>query len=346
MSSTSKTAILVEGKRFQYWLSMSLTRSIDQMDTLTLEAPFNHEAPNFEAIFEPFSFKDIDVEKGSKKIFTGTMLGVVPVIDGDKLLNVDCYSKAGVLGDCTAPASAFPLEFNNVKLSVICNTLSSYLGIKTHLEGEEGAVFSRVECDPETNILEFIIDLAQQRGLLTRSNKNGDLVLFNAIKTGSPVAKLEQGQSPVSSVTPIFNAQDYYSEITGLQPVKVGDKGGKYTANNKYLSKKRPHTFKASDAKNGDIKTAVDAKMGRMFANMCSYDLAVTTHEDPNGNLWEPNTTIKLKAPDAMIYDFYEFLIRGVELNEDDQEQTATLTLVLPEAYNNKIPARLPWTRN
>jgi prophage tail gpP-like protein len=105
----------------------------------------------------------------------------------------------------------------------------------------------------------------------------------------------------------------------------------------------RPLTFKAKDTDNGSIKAAVEAKAARMFADAASYSIQLDTWRDPAGNLWEPNTSLNLLAPGAMIYNNYEFLVRTVELEADRQSRTATHNLVMPGVFSGQIPESLPW---
>ena len=80
-----------------------------------------------------------------------------------------------------------------------------------------------------------------------------------------------------------------------------------------------------------------------MFGAMASYSVALSTWRDPAGNLWAPNTTLKLQAPGAMIYNSYEFIVRSVEFSKDSTSETARLNLVLPGAFSGQIPEALPW---
>ena len=105
----------------------------------------------------------------------------------------------------------------------------------------------------------------------------------------------------------------------------------------------RPITFKAPDTLNADVKAVAEAKAGRMFGNMASYSVNVDTWRDSSGQLWTPNTTVKLQAPDAMIYSEYEFVIRSVEFNRERALETATLDLVIPGSFSGQVPEVLPW---
>jgi len=192
--------------------------------------------------------------------------------------------------------------------------------------------------------MDFLSDLAKQRGLLISATEEGKLKFYEPISDGTPVAVLSQGSSPLINVNPpIIDSQKYYSQITGIESTKTGSKGSKYTVKNSFLDKVRPLTFMVQSTTKADVKKAVDAKIGRMFANVISYEIEVSTWRDRSGKLWKPNTLIDLIAPDAMVYENYTFLIRSVKFSRSSREETAQLTLTLPGAFNGSIPTRLPW---
>ena len=51
-----EVAVLIDGKRFRFWEGISVSRSMDQMDTVELAAPFDADAPGFRETFTPFSY--------------------------------------------------------------------------------------------------------------------------------------------------------------------------------------------------------------------------------------------------------------------------------------------------
>lgn len=344
-STEDEVAILIDGKRFRFWDTVRITRAIDTMDTVEFGAPFDAEAPGFKDTFRPFSFKTVVITVGGSPLFTGTMVTVNPVIENArKIVSVSGYSLPGVLNDCTSPASSFPLEFDNQGLREIATALVAPFGISVEFLADQGAVFERVASEPGKKVLAFLTELAKQRNLIISSSSRGKLVFLQSSESGQPVARLQQGSAPVLSVTPLFNPQEYYSHITGIEPVVVGLPGSQFTVKNPRLEGvTRPFTFNAPDTLDADVKAAVEAKAGRMFGNMASYSVRVATWRDPSGNLWEPNTPIKLLAPDAMIYSEYEFTIRSIEFSRDRATETATLNLVIPGSFSGKIPGALPW---
>lgn len=344
-TNEDEVAILISGQRFRFWEKVVITKSIDNMDTIIFGSPFDASSPMDREIFRPFSYKSVEITVGGAPFFRGTMVSVDPVLEESKqTVTVGGYSLPGVLNDCTAPASSFPLEFNGQGLREIAKTLAAPFGINVVFKAEQGAIFERVALEPGKMVLSFLIDLAKQRNLVITSDPEGSLVFTQSILTGVPVAKLEQGASPVVSVASVFNPQGYYSHITGIEPVVVGLKGSQHTVkNDKVSGVLRPFTFKAPDTIDSNLPEAVSAKMGRMFGQMVSYSVFVATWRDPSGKMWEPNTIVTLQAKNVMIYSEYKFLIKSVEFTRDGTSKTAVLNLIIPGAYSGKIPEKLPW---
>ncbi len=340
-----EVAILIDGNRFRFWSEIRLTRSIDSMDTVEFSAPFDSTQPGFRSSFRPFSFKTVEITIGGSPLFTGTMVSVLPTLENDnRTLSIGGYSLPGVLNDCTPPASSFPLEFDDVGLRTIASTLSETFGISVDFQAEQGSIFERVAIEPGQKVLAFLTDLAKQRNLIITSSPTGELIFLKSIESGNPVSILRQGASPVMLVEPSFNPQSYYSDITGIEPVLSGLSGSQFTVQNpRLMGVVRPFTFTIPDTRDADLKQAVETKVGKMFGNMVTYSVTVDTWRDPAGNLWEPNTLIKLNAPDAMVYTDYNFLVRSIEFNRDSKSQTAVLKLVIPGAFSGKIPETLPW---
>lgn len=344
-TTLDEVALLIDGQRFRFWDRIRVTRSMDALDTVEFGAPFDHETPGFRDTFRPFSFKSAVINVGGEPLFTGTMVDITPALGDDmKTIAVSGYATPGVLNDCTAPASDYPLEFNGQTLRAIAEALLAPFGLAAVFQADAGPPFERVALQPGKNILEFLADLAKQRSLVVASTERGELLFWQGVEPGRPVARLAQGAPPLLSVAPSFSPQKYYSHVTGIEPVTVGLSGGQYTARNPHLEGVlRPHTFEAPDAQDADIQTTVDAKAGRMFANVASYSIRVATWRDPNGDIWAPNTTLKLLAPGAMIYTEYEFTVRSVAFDEDEETQTATLELIIPGGFSGITPEALPW---
>ncbi len=343
--SEDEVAVLIDDVRFRFWDSMNISRSIDSMDTVSFGAPFDDTAPGFRELFRPFSFKPITVTVGGEPLFTGTMVGVDPVLEPSRRsIAISGYGLPGVLNDCTPPASTFPLEFNGQTLKEIASCMAAPFGVGVEFAIEEGPVFDRVASDPSKKVLAFLTGLAKQRNLVMSSTARGKLLFSQSVTPGTPVARLRQGESPLLTVSPSFNPQRYHSHITGMQPTSVGSHGTSFTARNPRLEGVvRPLTVSVQDTIGGDVQPAVEASLGRMFGNIASYTATVDTWRDPSGELWAPNTTITLLAPGAMVYSEYEFIVRSVGFSRNRAEETAVLNLVMPGSFSGQVPETLPW---
>lgn len=346
-ANADEVAILIDGTRFRFWDRIRVIRSLDTFDVVEFGAPWEVDVPGMKESFRPFKYSDIEVSVGGLALFKGTGVSVVPVQEAaQRIVTISGYSLPGVLQDCTAPASSFPLEFNDQGLREIAQTLCKPFGIAVDFREDQGPVFDpRVKIEPGEKVFDFLVKLAKQRNLIIASTSEGKLLFWKGVETGSPVARLVQGFSPLLSVTPFFSPQDYYSSITGIAPVHYGRAGSQVTVpNSRLLGVIRPMTFEAEDTKDEAVlKAAVEAKAGRMFGNMASYTVKVDTWRDSSGGLWEPNTLLSVEASGAMIYGEYKFVIRTVEFNRTSREETASLNLVIPGSFNGKIPDSLPW---
>lgn len=344
-AGANEVAIMINGTRFRFWSELRLTRSLDGMDTVEFSAPFDADSTDFREVFRPFSYATVVITVGGDILFTGTMISVTPSLtERQKTIAVSAYSFPAVLNDCTAPASAYPIEFNDVNLSVIASALAAPFGIAVSFTGKPGTAFERVAIEPGSMVLSFLSDLARQRSLVVSSTPFGELLFQQSVISGQSVAVLQQGASPVVGVQPAFSPQQYYSHITGLESVDLGTDGSQYTVKNPFLTGVvRPFVFKAPDVQGGDIKPAVRAKLSRMYGNMVAYSVQLDTWRDSGGNLWAPNTLIKLQAPGAMIYSSYMFVIRSVSFERSSDKEAAELSLALPGAFNGEAPEALPW---
>jgi len=211
--------------------------------------------------------------------------------------------------------------------------------------GAKGSKFARMSLQPGDKPQSFLAGLAKQRDLMLTDDEDGDLLLLQPVAAGHPVAKLVfDGLPPVIAVTPQFNPQDFFSEITAWTPTVRGRKGTKYTQKNPLLDGViRPSSFKPDDTDRGNAQETARSHMGRMFGNMVGWEVELPTMLDPNGNLYVPNTTILLTAPKAMIYLETELLIRTVTLRQDPNASTCTLGVVLPGSFSGKFPEFFPW---
>ena len=338
----NEVAILVDGQRFKYWQSAEVNLSMDSIDTFSFSAPFQPEIPKYKTVFQPLSFKPVQVYIGGELVINGTMVTVNPAVTANsRVFSVGGYSLPGVLNDVNFPAEAYPIEFNNFGLQQIASYVAGLFGLGTQFDAPAGALFERIASEPNEKILPFLIKIAHQRNLIVGNTLDGRLLFTQTTKETS-VISLKEGELPFLGGAPNYSSQEYFSSITGLAPTTSSKDAENFEAINPFLEDLRPNVFKITDADSADVQTTVNAKIGRMFANAIPVPVTVQGWRVPGGELWKPNLKIKLQSDGMMIYKETEFIIRSVKFTRSTSDQT-TLNLVLPEAFSGEIPGTLPW---
>jgi prophage tail gpP-like protein len=360
---SDEVTLLIDGVIFSYWESVTINTQIDTFSTVNFTAPFEPDDLDARRVLVPLSFKLIQLFIGGEPYFFGRMLPIVPSLESDKrTVEVGCYSYPATLNDCTIPVGQKP-EFIDVGiLSIsdeICepfaiNVIEPVLPTELFATNEDpfnpetfrnyNEPFAKVSIDVGEKIIEFLSKLAARRNILITDNANGDLVYLRANSGGISVAHLQEGHSPLLSVVPELKTQEWYSDITGVQSQKMTLEGSaSYTLKNKFLPGVfRPYTFKVKDV-DTTVQPAVESKFARMVANVVTYKIEVIGWRDQAGRLWTKNTMLDVTAPSAMIYERYQFLIKGVEFRVNAERQTAVLSLVLPGSFTGVLPETLPW---
>lgn len=338
--------IRIDAKTFRHWTQAQIQTSIDKFSSASFQAPFEPDSLEFRGTFRPFSFAPFNVFVGGSLFFTGTAVNATARGQANgATVDVSGYGYPGVLNDCTAPLSAFPIELNGLNLQQIATEVCGYYDVDVTFEADPGATFRRVKLKPEQTLLNFLAGLARQRNVLITDNELGEIVFTEPTSTGSPVAVLRQGEQPLLVCSQnAQNPQAYFSHVTAIKTTKLGSRGAGYTVTNPFGDGFfRSSNFVMKNGRKADAKIAAESRFGRMLANTVAYSVDVATWRDPKGALWRPNTTIKIQYPDAMIYNEYEFLIRDVNLEQNAFSEVARLNLVMPGSFTGEAPEALPW---
>ncbi len=343
---SDELTLLIDDREFIGWSSAKLVAPMDSFGSVEFGAPFEPKHKRFRDAFRPFSFAPVEVLIDGERQFKGTVVDVAPNSEANSgEATIKAYSLPAVLNDCKAPASSVPLQFKKLGLREITKALAKPFGLEVDFRAEEGSRFAKVKLSVVAEVYGFLIELAQQRGVVISSTPDGKLLCWQSVEPGSPVAHLRDDESPLLQVEAEFSPQAYYSEVTGFARAKRNRKGSRYTALNPFLTAVlRPFSFQLDDTEKADAPAAAKAKLARMFATVASYTADVATWRDPAGKLWAPNTTITLNAPTAMIYSDYEFLVRSASFDQKSNARTASLELVMPGVFSGKTPSSLPWS--
>ncbi len=346
--------IKINGDTFKDWHSFTYVQEMNTYRTFSFDAPWDPVAKDraranrMREIFAPMNYLEIEVQVGSDRLGKFIKINNDPDIETNlSSINVDAYSRVGVIADCDPHPSSYPLQFEGANIKQIAERLLKPFGISVQMDMDPGAVFTSVRVEPDKKIWEIIDDLAKQRNFILSDNANGDLVIYRALDDPllPPVAWLIEGEN-LGRIIPSIDPQQMFSEVTALGSGKIGGKGSFYTEKVQFLPPgvMRPTSFKADASEAGDLKQAAKAKVGQMIAECVSYELEQPDLRPiPGSRLWEVNRKISITSPSAMVYNPYTFAIRRVEMTGTESKQGTKLGLVLPQAFSGESPQRLPW---
>jgi hypothetical protein len=336
--------IKVWGQKIGTFTDFELVSQIDAIQKGSFTVP-NEKI--LRSLFVPLSTPRITVSANYELLLTGRCYS--PNINNtadSKMIQVGFYSEPGILETSGPPIASFPLEFKKMNLQQIASELCWKHAIPTIFNSDSGGWFKQVSIEPGVNTLDFLADLARQRGSVITSTADGELLFQTGAIVGKPVSKLEKGFHPCESVNISFDESQYYSSVTGYVPrkSKPGYHGKGFTIENPYKTDViRPLCQEIPDVDEGELEKSTNALAGRMFASAVSVSVEVSSWTDDNSELYKPNTTLLLKSPDDYIEDFYEFLISNVSLKKNSESTTASINLVLPGVYSGKVPEKMPW---
>lgn len=332
--------IKVDDKELKVWNNLSIALSVDAIRKCSFDVP-NEDV--FRKKFQPLKKQSLKIFYKNRIIFTGFCLS--PEITTETLRIIG-HSRPAILENCTASIEKYPLEWKNTPINEIAQDLCDEFGISAKFDDTKKTKFKRVDLQIGTEILSFLSDLANQRGFIISDNAFGDLVFTKEIKTTKIVSFVEEERHPVIEIKPNIDEGSYFSSVSGTIPKKSkkGKLGKYYTVENPYkTSVINATTVEMKDIDEGELVEATESQAARMFGELVTYIVELSTWDNDLGNVYEPGQLIVVSAPNKFIEEPFSFLIRTVNLNSDSASKTCQLELCLPGVFNGVIDERMPW---
>jgi prophage tail gpP-like protein len=333
----------VSGSRLITMPSFSISSRIDAIRKCSFIVPNEIQTRD---IFRPLEPLDCAVGYNGGEMMIGRVGTAVPRVSGTaKELVISAYSDCARIESSTPPLSAFPLEFRNMTFEQIANHMADVMGIDVTFDADPGPVFKRISVDRTQTVLNFFSDMAAQRGLVITDDAFGGLVVWKGAGLGGPVLDIDDTVRTDVTVTVALNDDAYYSSVTGCLPTKSKARPGtQFTVDNPFFTGVvRPYTYEVTDIDQGELATAVTSTAARMFAGVFTLSITLSEWVDKFGEVLTPNTLVRVKSPDNYINEWAEFLIAGVDLENNAGSESATLECVLPSAFSGEMPEALPW---
>jgi prophage tail gpP-like protein len=282
------------------------------------------------------------------------------------LMEIGGYSKPGVLADCDIPTDvpleAVGLSFTDVVKKVLRpwqertgafgfkikstrsdlkfeatqdKELNSLKSILASIEDESDATIEKTTVSDESkNALNYLQELASQKGLTLSHDVMGDLVvgvpytgrnyLFE-IGTNNGIAFEDMYMG--------YNGQPLHSQIEVKRPP---DKNGGDLAYCKMLNPLVPVVFrpKVIIATTGDANTIIQTARNEIGAELKSIPLRIVLKSPiVKENFIMPNNMINVKNRQVYLYKPHGWFIEEVNYSRDADNERTEITSVLPETY-------------
>ena len=346
-----KLTVNIDGVLLTNFFNVKILLSIDAAaDSFILSVPFDPNDKELKELFKPFNFNNITIFIGNELILNGFVVNIIPsVTDSSSAIIIEGYSKTGILNDCHFPPSSYPLEFNNLTLFDIVSQTASYFNINAIDEAKDDYTFLDLDVKPETQAYDFISGLAKKRGVLLKSNNNGELILKkSSLLDGS--FTLEENSPGILNISTNYDGQKAFTTVTGILNYNDDDDepvANSTTEKDQFLidsGVSRPFVYQLDNIEDGTITQSVKSKLRRGWGERISYRMTVSGWRTPTGELWRDDLVFNLYYPSVMIYKTTKVIVKTSELIIDHENNNFTeLEVTLPQAYNDEPLETLPW---
>ena len=324
-------------------ISGTVKRSFDTIaDGFTATTALQPSDVLYNEVFKPFSYRKAEVYLGGVLAMRGILYSTEHRSDAGGLVGtLEGYSPTADLVDSTVRP---PYEARKITLKQRITDMLLPFGIPLKFEIDNDTPFEKIKIEETETIFSHLADLAKQRRAFMTSTPLGELLVARAAPSG-PVTVLEEGYPPLLSLDVKFDGRARFSNYRARQQKKRKGESHSYVAVARDARVVRPRfvTFDVSDLTAGEVIDTAYWERSKRTAEAVHVTVEVGTWYYPGTDLlWTENTVITLASLTAYCPDGSDFLIRSVDFHLSDKGATATLDLILPQAYTGEEIVE-PW---
>lgn len=337
-----EVAIRINGKVFKGWTTNSIERAVNTItDSFSFTAPFNWQDDDSKYL-DPYTFYETDLFIGGDLFLAGVANAWSPRFSTDSTMTtISVRSKAGVLIDC--PPTDKQLSYYKQTLKQITEKVISVFGIGAEFPHGDSGIINKAKRSVGEKTFQFIAGLSKKFGYVINSTIEGGIKFDRANIDGKPILELIQGQQPLLDLTATYDGTKRFSDFIANSQSR-SKSGNTATVKDETIPVKRPIIFDAKDTDQGNILDSAKWERSRSLARSAPITAKIKGWRDKNGDVIIENNVVTLYAPNIHIYNETKFLIEKISFSEEGGK-TATLNLVLPQAYTLEFPKILPWSR-
>lgn len=330
----------INNQRFEYFEAININLRYDSVASIfSFDAWFNPDLQNHRELFHPLQYKKVIIEHEGEILMTGTLLNNSFRSSSEpKTTTFSGYSLPGILEDCEIPTSLYPLEVSGLSLKTIAEKLVKKFGLELKVDasvlGRASQAYPITAAEHTQTVKSFLAELASQKNIVLSHDADGRLLLTEAKTDLKPIYTFQSGTKGIDYELNV-NGQSLHSIITVIRQASVDDENGTESSiKNHFVPLFRPKTVRQSAGKNNDAQLGVrnyladELRNIQLVININSWKL--------NDKIIRPNQVIAITNEQLFLTKETKWFIEAVELKGNAENQTAKLTCVLPEVYNNQ----------
>lgn len=365
-SPTDLTVIV--GNREIKVQSAKIVRAMDMMsDAWSARIPWTPgQDRELDRVTRPYGYERAAAYIGNDMLVNGRLYTVSPsMTDKGMTKELKGYSfTVDAVDSSVHPTPARTYEMYKITLQDIAKYYAGLLGVDVIFEWNPGGPFDRVSMAATETIFQLLVRLATERGGLVSCTEYGDILFTSADSVSQkPIGTLMEDQSFVTGWKATYDGRKrfhaYRCITQGLkgrvapsatfaaitEATTSGQKGGPPVdvTLDAAVPIFRTQTFHADNVTPGNIKNASKWRKNKQFADSLTIPLPVTSWYGPDGKLWRWGTMVTVISKTLGVGNGFDFLIRSVEFDLDDNKRTATIHLIPPQAYSDREIGEI-WT--
>lgn len=350
--------VRIDGKEYRWFNGFSVELHYSSVASkFSFNALFEPDNAEHRRLFKPFSYKDVEVYYDNNLLVTGTILNISFSSQANKTLaKVEGYSKTGVLQDCNVSLSNYPLEMSNMSPREMFEKLAKPYNIDVLVndnasEEMDDPIDGDRSIGVSESISQFMSKICIERGLILSHTQNGKIVVSKLDTKTDSVQKFD-GTEPTVTMSLKTNGQKMFSNVGGINQGGLeasvqdltengvsGDivdsyNGAENITDIEFVKSFRSRVNKV-DSKPKDIKLDVRRKIGSLLKSAINLTINTDTIRFENGDVIRPNNVISVRNKELYLLNDTLFFIEKVSLKQGLVNDTATLSCVIPQVYND-----------
>ena len=319
----SRVRLYVDGMIFEGWKTMSLTKdlfSIADQFSISMTDKWQHGAPDWRL----HKGQKVKVKLDEEFVFSG-FINSLDISLKDRSVSVSGRSRAGDLIDCSILGD---LQHKNQKLEIFLNKICSPFGIKVIPKVSTGGIIPSIVVQSSESVFDVMDRLTRAKGLLLRSNAEGDIEIISKGLFRSPDALVEGINLLDASLSD--NETDRFSEIIvksqSKETVNIEAK-----AKDLAIERYRPKIL-ISESSQDQAGAEKRAQWETSFRAAKSQGIScqVFGWRRSDGSLWSVNETVEFDCPFMGLKT--DLIIKTVTFDKSDSTLTS-LELMREDAF-------------